>query len=88
LYLASVCVQLKGFEAIRGVTLDAEQFSTDNDCLTPTFKFKRPQLQKRYQVSSQHATRSREALTRDKCPDALLVACIMYWVRLVQTVNA
>lgn len=42
--------QIKGFEAIRGVTLDAEQFSVDNDCLTPTFKFKRPQLQKRYQV--------------------------------------
>lgn len=45
-----VSVQIKGFEAIRGVTLDAEQFSVDNDCLTPTFKFKRPQLQKRYQA--------------------------------------
>lgn len=44
------CVQVKGFEAIRGVTLDAEQFSVENDCMTPTFKFKRPQLQKRYQV--------------------------------------
>jgi long-subunit acyl-CoA synthetase (AMP-forming) len=43
-------LQVKGFEAIRGVTLDAEQFSVDNDCMTPTFKFKRPQLQKRYQV--------------------------------------
>jgi long-chain acyl-CoA synthetase len=58
LYLALVFVQLKGFEAIRGVTLDAEQFSVDNDCLTPTFKFKRPQLQKRYQVSLQHESRS------------------------------
>jgi hypothetical protein len=42
--------QVKGFEAIRGVHLDAEQFSVENDCMTPTFKFKRPQLQKRYQV--------------------------------------
>jgi long-chain acyl-CoA synthetase len=40
----------KGFEAIRAVSLDHEQFSVENDCLTPTFKFKRPQLQKRYQV--------------------------------------
>jgi long-subunit acyl-CoA synthetase (AMP-forming) len=41
---------LQGFEAIKGVLLEPEQFSVDNDCLTPTFKFKRPQLQKRYQV--------------------------------------
>jgi len=43
---------VKGFEAIRGVALDDEQFSVENDCMTPTFKFKRPQLQKRYQVRS------------------------------------
>jgi len=41
----------KGFEVIKAVVLESEQFSVDNDCLTPTFKFKRPQLQKRYQVS-------------------------------------
>jgi len=41
--------KVKGFEAIRGVSLDHEQFSVENDCMTPTFKFKRPQLQKRYQ---------------------------------------
>ncbi|KAF8060497.1 LACS4 [Scenedesmus sp. PABB004] len=40
----------KGFEAIKGLLLEPEQFSVDNDCLTPTFKFKRPQLQKRYQA--------------------------------------
>eukprot|EP00879_Flechtneria_rotunda_P001890 GHRR01002062.1.p1 GENE.GHRR01002062.1~~GHRR01002062.1.p1 ORF type:complete len:668 (+),score=222.63 GHRR01002062.1:317-2320(+) len=40
----------KGFEAIRGVVLEPEQFSVENDCMTPTFKFKRPQLQKRYQA--------------------------------------
>lgn len=43
----------KGFEAIKALLLEPEQFSVDNDCLTPTFKFKRPQLQKRYQVRSQ-----------------------------------
>eukprot|EP00775_Hariotina_reticulata_P012349 gene12349-12483_t len=40
----------KGFEVIKAVLLEPEQFSVDNDCLTPTFKFKRPQLQKRYQA--------------------------------------
>jgi len=25
-------------------------FTIENDCLTPTFKLKRPQLQKRYQA--------------------------------------
>jgi long-chain acyl-CoA synthetase len=40
----------KGFEAIKDLILEPEQFSVDNDCLTPTFKFKRPQLQKRYQT--------------------------------------
>lgn len=46
----------KGFEAIKAVVLEPEQFSVENDCLTPTFKFKRPQLQKRYQVRAAHAT--------------------------------
>lgn len=40
----------KGFEAIKALVLEPEQFSVENDCLTPTFKYKRPQLQKRYQV--------------------------------------
>ena len=29
--------------------LDAEQFSVEGNLLTPTFKLKRPQLQKHYQ---------------------------------------
>lgn len=41
----------KGFEAIKGLILEPEQFSVENDCMTPTFKFKRPQLQKRYQAA-------------------------------------
>jgi long-chain acyl-CoA synthetase len=36
---------------IKGVTLDSEHFSVENDLLTPTFKAKRPQLQKKYQAA-------------------------------------
>eukprot|EP00475_Leptophrys_vorax_P031730 TRINITY_DN4823_c0_g1_i1.p1 TRINITY_DN4823_c0_g1~~TRINITY_DN4823_c0_g1_i1.p1 ORF type:complete len:657 (+),score=64.76 TRINITY_DN4823_c0_g1_i1:125-1972(+) len=42
--------KLKGFEMIKGVHLDSEPFSMDNDLLTPTFKKKRPQLLKYYQA--------------------------------------
>ena len=41
--------KLKGFEAIKKLVLEPEMFSIENDLLTPTFKYKRPQLQKRYQ---------------------------------------
>lgn len=41
--------RLKGFEMIKGVVLEPAEFSVDNDCMTPSFKLKRPQLQKRYQ---------------------------------------
>lgn len=41
--------KLKGFEAIRGVHLESEQFSIENDLMTPSMKLKRPQLQKHYQ---------------------------------------
>jgi long-chain acyl-CoA synthetase len=46
---------LKSFEVPKKVILEGEVndlgqgFSIDNDCLTPTFKLKRPQLLKRYQ---------------------------------------
>lgn len=42
--------RLKGFEAIRGLMLEPEHFSIENGFLTPSFKYKRPQLQKHYQV--------------------------------------
>ena len=42
--------KLKGFEMVKAVHLEGEAFSVDNDCLTPSFKLKRPQLQKRYQA--------------------------------------
>jgi len=41
--------KLKGFELVRAVYLESEPFSVDNELLTPTFKLKRPQLQKKYQ---------------------------------------
>ncbi|KAF7138949.1 hypothetical protein RHSIM_Rhsim07G0082500 [Rhododendron simsii] len=42
--------KLKGFEFIKAVHLDPEPFDMDRDLLTPTFKKKRPQLQKYYQL--------------------------------------
>jgi len=48
--------KLKSFEVPKKVLLEgsinelAQGFSIENDCLTPTFKLKRPQLLKRYQV--------------------------------------
>jgi long-chain acyl-CoA synthetase len=47
---------LKSFEVPKKVILEGETnelaqgFSIENDCLTPTFKLKRPQLLKRYQL--------------------------------------
>ncbi|THF95952.1 hypothetical protein TEA_021584 [Camellia sinensis var. sinensis] len=43
--------QLKGFEFIRAVHLDPVPFDMDRDLITPTFKKKRPQLLKYYQVA-------------------------------------
>jgi long-chain acyl-CoA synthetase len=40
--------KLRGFEFIKNVHLDAEEFSVDNGCVTPTFKLRRPQLKERY----------------------------------------
>jgi len=47
---------LKSFEVPKAVHLEGninellQGFSIDNDCLTPTFKLKRPQLLKKYQT--------------------------------------
>lgn len=39
---------LQGFEMVRGLILDHELFSVENDLLTPTFKVKRKQAQDKY----------------------------------------
>lgn len=52
--------KLKGFEMIKAVFLDDEEFSIENDLLTPTFKPKRAQLQKKYQ---DHLTRMYQSLS-------------------------
>lgn len=41
--------KLKGFEMIKSLFLDPEQFSIENGLMTPTFKLKRPPLQSKYQ---------------------------------------
>jgi len=42
--------KLKGFEFVKALHLDPEPFDMERDLLTPTFKKKRPQLQKYYQT--------------------------------------
>lgn len=41
---------LKGFEILKNVYIDSEQFSIENDLLTPTFKLKRHQAKDKYKV--------------------------------------
>lgn len=43
-------VQLKGFEMLKAVHLEPVAFDMERDLITPTFKKKRPQLLKHYQV--------------------------------------
>ena len=40
---------LQGFEAVKAIHLEPQQFTVEDDLMTPTFKLKRPQLQKKYQ---------------------------------------
>lgn len=44
-------IQLKGFELIKGVHLDTVPFDMERDLITPSYKKKRPQLLKYYQVN-------------------------------------
>ncbi|KAG1667988.1 hypothetical protein FOA52_000632 [Chlamydomonas sp. UWO 241] len=43
--------KLKGFEIVRAVKLESSQFTVEDDLLTPTFKLKRPQLQRKFQAA-------------------------------------
>lgn len=51
---------LKGFEQIRAVYLTSDEFSVENDLLTPTFKLKRETAKKVYQaqIETMYATLS------------------------------
>lgn len=51
---------LKGFEQIRAIYLTSDEFTVDNDLLTPTFKLKRETAKKVYQsqIESMYATLS------------------------------
>ena len=40
----------QGFEIIKNIHLDTEQFTVQNDLMTPSFKLKRAPLQKKYQA--------------------------------------
>lgn len=42
---------LKGFELVKGVELEHELFTTENDLMTPSFKLKRPKLKTKYQAA-------------------------------------
>lgn len=44
--------QLKGFEVVRAVHLEAVPFDVERDLLTPTYKKKRAPLLKYYQVNN------------------------------------
>ncbi|CAI5478435.1 unnamed protein product [Closterium sp. Yama58-4] len=42
---------MKGFEVVKGVALEAEAFTTENDLMTPSFKLKRNKLKAKYQAA-------------------------------------
>ena len=47
--LSHVHWALQGFEAVKAIHLEPQQFTVEDELMTPTFKLKRPQLQKKYQ---------------------------------------
>jgi long-subunit acyl-CoA synthetase (AMP-forming) len=45
----TVFLQLKGFEIIKNIYLEPEQWTIENGYLTPSMKLKRPAIKKKYQ---------------------------------------
>lgn len=41
--------KLKGFQLVKAVYVESEQWTVEDELMTPSFKLKRPQLQKKYQ---------------------------------------
>lgn len=50
--------KLQGFEYIKAIHVEKVPFSVENGLLTPSFKLKRPELQKRYQKEIQNLYKS------------------------------
>ncbi len=57
--------KLKGFELIKKVYLDDKPWTIEDDLLTPTFKLKRPQLQKKYQADIDALYKAINATTKE-----------------------
>ena len=53
---------LKSFEQAKAIHIDPEAWSVEKDLLTPTFKTKRPQLQKYYQKEIEQMYRNGKKL--------------------------
>ncbi|KAK9828036.1 hypothetical protein WJX81_003948 [Elliptochloris bilobata] len=67
--------RLKGFEAVKAINLEPQQFTVEDELMTPTFKLKRPQLQKKYQGVLDAMYRSRGDYAVPKA--AGLRACLL-----------
>jgi long-chain acyl-CoA synthetase len=45
---------LKNYEHLRKMVIVNEDWTIENECLTPTMKIKRPSIEKKYQASFEH----------------------------------
>ncbi len=40
---------MKGFEFVKNIYVESQEFTVESDLMTPTFKLKRPQAKDKYQ---------------------------------------